>query len=114
MTHNVDKFRKLIGDLEKLEPLRIKNEIIDPNADAILDSENLTCTSKNGFNYYTLPSGQLHREDGPAVEYIGDRSDRRHSWYLNGCSFKNFDEWLHALNIDDTEDYVILKLKYQN
>jgi len=36
--------------------------------------------NKNGAKVWKLPNGNLHREDGPAVEYSnGDKS-----WYING------------------------------
>jgi hypothetical protein len=33
----------------------------------------------NGDKYWCLKGNSLHREDGPAIEYVGGRKD----WYLN-------------------------------
>ena len=34
----------------------------------------------NGIIHWENEEGQIHREDGPAIEYIGDSK----SWYRNG------------------------------
>jgi hypothetical protein len=39
---------------------------------------------EDGNKYWKLPNGDLHREDGPAIEYIdGDKY-----WYINGQSHR--------------------------
>ena len=37
--------------------------------------------NKNGAKVWKLPNGNLHREDGPAVEYSNGSGKE---WYLNG------------------------------
>ena len=50
---------------------------------------------------------QLHREDGPAFE----DADGTYIWYLNDVSYE-FDEWAKALDIYDTEEFVMMRLTY--
>ena len=53
-------------------------------------------------------NGELHRVDGPAVEYAnGDKY-----WYLNGSSF-SFDEYLEELSkTKSLKEIMLLRLKY--
>jgi len=51
-------------------------------------------------------NGNLHREDGLAVEY----SDGIKYWYLNGKQY-SFENWLKLTPISD-EEKVFLRLKY--
>ena len=50
--------------------------------------------------------GQLHREDGPAIEFVHGLK----FWWLHG-TFMTFDDWLNQLNMSD-EDKVMMKLQY--
>jgi hypothetical protein len=40
-------------------------------------------TYKNGYKVWKLPSGDFHKEDGPAIEYIG--GDKL--WYINDVQY---------------------------
>ena len=51
-------------------------------------------TDEYGTKYWYF-NGNLHREDGPAVEYAGGTK----YWYLNG-EFLSKAEWFDALSFD--------------
>jgi len=51
-------------------------------------------------------NGELHREDGPAVEY----DDGINFWYLNNIEY-SFEDWCEKLNKTD-EEIIFLRLKY--
>ncbi len=55
-------------------------------------------------------NGQLHRTDGPAIEW----ADGNKRWYLNDkeYTFKNYRKQLLKLNLATDADVFILKLKY--
>jgi hypothetical protein len=74
--------------------------------------------------------GELHREDGPAVEFIsGTKSWRLHGkwhrvdgpayeypdgskyWWLNDIGYE-FDEWLEVNTLISEEEKLMLKLQY--
>jgi hypothetical protein len=40
-------------------------------------------TYKNGYKVWKLPNGDFHKEDGPAIEYIG--GDKL--WYINDVQY---------------------------
>lgn len=64
-------------------------------------------TARNTYKEWWV-NGDLHREDGPAVEYsTGDVE-----WWYKDNIFEDVDEWGRAVGIVDTEDFVLLKLKY--
>ena len=50
---------------------------------------------------------QIHREDGPAIEW----ADGDISWALRGNQYFEFDKWCKDLNKTD-EEITMLKLKY--
>lgn len=54
-------------------PNKFLRQITDPNTSTMT-------MDKDGTKVWRLPNGQLHREDGPAVEY----TDGQKAWFLNG------------------------------
>jgi hypothetical protein len=40
-------------------------------------------TDSSGDKYWRLPNGDLHREDGPAIE----GSNNNKYWYINGINY---------------------------
>jgi hypothetical protein len=45
-----------------------------------MDMKSKLITHRNGDEYWELPNGKMHREDGPAVVYFdGDKE-----WWING------------------------------
>lgn len=52
--------------------------------------------------------GQFHRIDGPAIEYENGAC----SWYYKGRYCHDVDCWGRHSNMTDTEEFVLLKLKY--
>lgn len=61
----------------------------------------------DGTNHYYVDN-KLHRDDGPAIEHI----DGRCEFWLNGIYYDRLDVWAKAAGIYDTEQFVLLKLKY--
>lgn len=61
---------------------------------------------ENGDVCYRNEQGQLHREDGPAVE----RADGTREWYLNDQHYA-FSKWLEHANLSNTQK-VCLVLQY--
>ena len=47
----------------------------------------------DGTKRWYNENGQLHREDGPAVE----RADGRKEWHVNGKFYNTIPEWVEAL-----------------
>jgi hypothetical protein len=60
----------------------------------------------NGTNQWWL-YGNLHRVDGPAIEAV----DGYKIWCLNG-KYYTFDDWVEANNFISEEEKVMLKLIY--
>lgn len=52
--------------------------------------------------------GKLHREDGPAIEL----KDGTNQWWFHGFNYVDIDNWGKHLGILDTEDFVMMKLKW--
>lgn len=53
-------------------------------------------------------NNELHREDGPAVEY----ADGQGSWFCHNRFYQNIDDWAKDVGIYGTDDHTLLKLKY--
>ena len=62
---------------------------------------------KNGLRAW-LCNDLLHRTDGPAIEYPHGAK----SWWIDGERYLCMDNWAKELGIYDTEEFVLLKLKY--
>jgi hypothetical protein len=84
----------------------------------------------DGDTFWRLPCGDLHRTDGPAIEWAnGDKEwwkfnnfhradgpaleyvDGARSWWLNGTR-QSFDNWLKRTTGLTDEEKVMLKLEY--
>jgi hypothetical protein len=50
----------------------------------------------DGIKVWYLLNGRLHREDGPAIEYM----DGEKHWYLNGINYSQ-EEWFEKLSAED-------------
>ncbi len=55
-------------------------KLIKPKAAPLPKPVPIRTVDAQGNVYYTLPNGNHHREDGPAIEYISGRKD----WFING------------------------------
>ena len=55
-----------------------------------------------------LINDELHREDGPAVEF----QDGDKQWWLNNKSYRGLDEWAVELGIYGTDEHTMMKLKW--
>ncbi len=55
--------------------------------------------------YHWYLNGQLHREDGPAVEYISGLKQ----WYLNGKPYSK-EEWFEKLTTDEQKDKALFNM----
>ena len=62
-------------------------------------------------NYYTAYyiNGKRHRIDGPAIVR---RPQDRVDWWFEGEFYSNINKWAKAVGIFETEEFVLLKLKY--
>ena len=60
-----------------------------------------------GAKVWRLPNRNIHREDGPAVEY----TDGDVEWRLDGSSM-SFDKWLAKTTGLTDEEKVMMKLQY--
>mgnify|MGYP005849986747 CR=1 FL=1 len=52
----------------------------------------------SGNRYWKLPSGDLHRECGPAVEYISGHKE----WWLNGIEYSE-QEYIKKMRLKKLE-----------
>jgi hypothetical protein len=59
---------------------------------------------ENGHKEWWL-NGKRHRVDGPAIEFV----DGTKYWYLNG-NYYEFDDWLEANMFISEEEKVMMKL----
>ena len=71
-------------------------------------------TDSGGDKYWRLPNGKRHREDGPAVEYIGGTK----SWWINGLRHREDGpaiEWSHGYRswYLDGKQYTENEYKYE-
>jgi hypothetical protein len=71
------------------------------------DMQPVTAEYSSGEKVWRLPNRNIHREDGPAVEYTNGDVE----WRLRGESM-SFDYWLDRTTGLTDEEKVMLKLKY--
>ena len=76
-------------------------------------------------------NGELHREDGPAAEWwdgtkMWYQNDRLHridgpavewqhgteEWWLDDRQYLDINDWARAVGIYDTDEFIMMKLKY--
>lgn len=67
--------------------------------------------SPNGQHYCWYNHGDKHRADGPADLMINHDGIRTISWWWRGKSY-TMDSWARIAGLYDTEQFVMLKLKY--
>lgn len=87
--------------------------------------------NKNEWTEWRLSNGLLHREDGPAMEYhdgslkVWYKCGLKHrtngpaverngkvEWWRHGQHFRELDDYAKSGGIYDTEEFIMLKLKY--
>ena len=70
------------------------------------------CTKYHDDHYYYMHrnTGQLHREDGPAYQTMGDEPE----WYINGkqLTFEEWKIWLKEKSMLPTNEITKLILKW--
>lgn len=58
---------------------------------------------------FFVKENQLHREDGPAVEY---HNEIYNMWFLDGNFYHDINQWGRAVGIFDTDEFTMMKLTY--
>lgn len=56
-----------------------------------------------------VKDGWRHRDDGPALEH---HDSSRNEWWLNGVKFTGINGWARMMEIYDTEEFIMMKLRY--
>ena len=62
----------------------------------------------DGIAFYR--NGELHREDGPSIEYRNGRHTNQ--YHVDGDACLDITEWAKKLGIYDTDEFTMLKLKW--
>lgn len=68
-----------------------------------MEEENMQVYNTLGLKQYVNSNNELHRIDGPAIEWFGDNQQERNRYYINGKQMTRelFICWYEVVNLKE-------------